>query len=86
VATVKEARRAVERGDVDEALVVLWNALEPLRLAGDTAGLQRVAALAVAALDAGRPWRVRLHDAVDRDVPVVLPGNLEGSDACLSGR
>lgn len=46
MATVKEARRAVERGDVDEALVLLWNALEPLRLAGDTAGLQRVAALA----------------------------------------
>jgi hypothetical protein len=72
VATVKEARRAVERGDVDEALVLLWNALEPLRLAGDTAGLQRVAALAdeIAVLGDGEHAHeaARLHAAV---VPLI---------------
>lgn len=46
MATVRDARRALDRGDVDEALVVLWNLLEPLRLEGDHNGLNRVADMA----------------------------------------
>jgi hypothetical protein len=46
MATVRDARRALDRGDVDEAMVMLWNALEPLRLDGDGAGLERVGQLA----------------------------------------
>jgi hypothetical protein len=32
---LKQARRALGRGAADEALVLLWNALESARLAGD---------------------------------------------------
>lgn len=46
MATVRDARRALDRGDVDQALVVLWNLLEPLRLEGDDNGLNRVAEMA----------------------------------------
>lgn len=43
---VKEAERAVARGRPDEALVYLWNALEPARIAGDAKSLQRIARVA----------------------------------------
>jgi hypothetical protein len=46
MATVRDARRALDRGEVDEALLVLWNLIEPLRLEGDRAGLHRVTDLA----------------------------------------
>jgi len=44
--TVRQARRALSRGDVDAALVHMWNAVEPLRLSGDGSGLEDVARMA----------------------------------------
>jgi hypothetical protein len=46
VSSVREARRAVRRGDPDAALVLLWNELEPARLSGDRRRLAAVADLA----------------------------------------
>lgn len=43
---MRDARRALARGDTDEALVALWNALEPLRLSGDRRGLRAVGEMA----------------------------------------
>jgi hypothetical protein len=43
---VRDARRALGRGDADEALVLLWNALEPARLAGDAGALHQIGQLA----------------------------------------
>ena len=43
---LSDARRAVTRGRADEALVHLWNAVEPARLAGDSAELRRIGQLA----------------------------------------
>ena len=47
MAGVKDARRALDRGAQDEALVLLWNALEPARIRGDRSALQGIAALAL---------------------------------------
>jgi hypothetical protein len=69
MATVRGARRALARGHTDEALVELWNALEPLRLRGDTAGLQAVAQMAEAVVESGDGSQAgeaqRLLSAVD---------------------
>ena len=43
---LSEARKAVTRGRADEALVHLWNAVEPARLAGDTRELRTIGQLA----------------------------------------
>jgi hypothetical protein len=43
---LNEARKAVARGRADEALVHLWNAVEPARLAGDIGELAMVGRLA----------------------------------------
>jgi hypothetical protein len=44
--SVRDARRAVGRGASDEALVLLWNELEPARLSGDRRRLAAIADLA----------------------------------------
>jgi hypothetical protein len=43
---LKRARAALAAGNVDEALVLLWMALEPARLAGDNEALAEIAELA----------------------------------------
>ena len=43
---VREARSALRRGRSSEALVHLWNALEPARLAGDRRRLDAIGGLA----------------------------------------
>lgn len=43
---LKEARQAAARGSYDEALVLLWNALEPARLAGDRGALRTIGGVA----------------------------------------
>lgn len=43
---LERARAALETGDVDGALVLLWKAVEPARLAGDEHTLAQIAALA----------------------------------------
>ena len=55
MASPREARRALARGDVDGALVLLWNAVEPLRLRGDRAGLRAVERMAAAVAQGGDP-------------------------------
>jgi hypothetical protein len=46
VSTLREARKALDRGSADAALVDLWNELEPARLAGDAAALKGIEQLA----------------------------------------
>jgi hypothetical protein len=43
---VAQARRALSAGNVDEALVLLWKALEPARLENDKARLREIAEVA----------------------------------------
>lgn len=43
---VAQARKAVAAGNVDEALVLLWKALEPARLANDQSTLREIAEVA----------------------------------------
>ncbi len=43
---VDRARRALEERKTDEALILLWNAIEPARLAGDETALREIATLA----------------------------------------
>jgi hypothetical protein len=45
---VVQARKAVAAGDVDEALVLLWKALEPARLENDRSRLREIAEVAAA--------------------------------------
>lgn len=56
---VKEAERAVARGRPDEALVYLWNAVEPARVAGDSRSLQRIARVAQRIVQAGETGEQR---------------------------
>jgi hypothetical protein len=43
---LERAREALQAGDLDEALVLLWKNLEPARLARDEETLAQIAALA----------------------------------------
>jgi hypothetical protein len=45
---LKQARAALRRGGADEALVLLWNELEPARIAGDRRALRVIGGLASA--------------------------------------
>lgn len=56
---VKEAERAVARGRPDEALVYLWNAVEPARIAEDARALQRIARVAQRIVQAGEAGEQR---------------------------
>jgi hypothetical protein len=47
VSKLADARKALSRGSVDAALVDLWNALEPARLAGDRRTLRDIEQLAL---------------------------------------
>jgi hypothetical protein len=75
VSTRKElnkARKALARGRADEALVILWNLVEPARLEGDSGTLRAIAALAggVAQQDEGsRREAERLLETLGRAVP-----------------
>ena len=44
---VKQARKALARGHPDEAVALLWNAIEPARLAGDRRALATIEQLAL---------------------------------------
>ncbi len=57
--TVRDARRALARGQTDEALVDLWNALEPLRLDDDRGGLKAVGQMAAQIAAQGDSSQVR---------------------------
>ncbi|MBD0329667.1 MAG: hypothetical protein ICV64_06145 [Thermoleophilia bacterium] len=70
MSNVRDAARALGRGDEAEALVLLWNELEPARLAGDRGTLQAIAALAGRIASAGdvaqRREAERLLETVER--------------------
>ncbi len=70
---LKQARKALGRGDVDEALVLLWNALEPVRIAGDRRALRTIEQLATEIARAGdeaeQREAKRLLEALGASVP-----------------
>lgn len=83
---LSEARKAVNRGRADEALVHLWNALEPARLAADSAELRRIARLAERVREVGdegeqqeaerllEALRGAAEDEGEPEATVALPG------------
>ena len=46
MASARDARKALDRGEPAEALVLLWNAVEPARIAGDERALREIGRLA----------------------------------------
>jgi hypothetical protein len=72
MSSVGQARRSLSRGDIDGALVDLWNAVEPLRLRGDRSGLEQVARMAASIVENGDGSQsreaTRLLDEVRRTV------------------
>lgn len=70
---LKQARKALGRGDADEALVLLWNALEPVRIAGDRGALRTIEQLATEIARAGDEAQQReakrLLEALGASVP-----------------
>ena len=66
MAALRQAARAARRGAADEALVLLWNELEPARLRGDAGALREIDALAraIARDEAHRHEAERLVAAV----------------------
>jgi hypothetical protein len=72
MATPREARRELARGDVDGALVLLWNAIEPLRLRGDQDGLEQVLSLAALVAERGDEAQAHEADRLRREVEEVL--------------
>jgi len=56
---LRDARRHVGRGAYDEALVLLWNAVEPARLAGDRRSLRAIEGLAAHVARAGEEGQQR---------------------------
>ena len=50
---IKQARSALRKGNADGALVILWNELEPARLAGDRRSLRAIGGLATAIAQRG---------------------------------
>lgn len=50
---IKQARSALRRGEADAALVILWNELEPARLAGDRGSLRAIAGMATSIAQSG---------------------------------
>jgi len=79
---VREARGALRRGRSAEALVHLWNALEPARLAGDRKRLETIGGLAAHAAASGeegeRAEAERLLEAVRE--AAAEPGSFAGAE------
>ena len=59
---VRSARKALARGATTEALVHLWNGLEPARIAGDTSRLNAIAGLAQRVREQGEESDAREAD------------------------
>ena len=79
---VREARGALRKGRSAEALVHLWNALEPARLAGDRGRLDAIAGLASAVAaggeEADRAEAQRLLEAARE--AAAEPGGFAGAE------
>jgi hypothetical protein len=92
---LSEARRAVTRGRADEALVHLWNAVEPARLAGNSAELRRIGRLAERVREVGdegerreaerllETLRGAAEDAREPEATVMVPGGNGDGDFVL---
>ena len=70
---LRDAQRALARGATEEALVYLWNELEPARLAGDRRGLAAIGRMAAAIAEHG--------DAAQRRDASCLLAELEEASA-----
>ena len=79
---VREARGALRRGRSAEALVHLWNALEPARLAGDRRRLEAIGGLAAQVAASGeegeRAEAERLLEALRE--AATEPGSFAGAE------
>ena len=68
---LRQARRAAAKGRTEEALVHLWNALEPARLEGDASALEAIGRLAGGIREKGEPAQrgeaERLLEALQRE-------------------
>jgi hypothetical protein len=72
MATVRDARRALAKGDTDFALVLLWNALEPVRLEGDRGGLEAIGQMAASIAEHGDSSQSREAERLLEEVRKVL--------------
>ena len=85
---LRQARSGVSRGDYDEALVQLWNAVEPARLEGDRSALRTIEQLARHVGETGdeaqRREAERLVDAVAATVEHGAVGATARLDADVS--
>jgi hypothetical protein len=87
---LNEARKALDKGRVDESLVHLWNVLEPARLARDRRALGAIAQLATQIREHGEPVEQREAERLLQEVretaaeegepepEVALPGGRNG--------
>jgi hypothetical protein len=69
---LSQARSAISRGRGDEALVILWNLVEPARLEGDERTLRAIGALAAAVArhdEGSRREAERLLESLGRVAP-----------------
>jgi hypothetical protein len=81
---LRKARRAIARGRSDEALVLLWNLLEPARIEGDERVLRAIGDLAhtIARADADHRLEAeRLLRALGRLAPAARTSQLTGGAA-----
>lgn len=81
MASARNARKALARGAADEALVLLWNEVEPARLAGDLATLRDIGRLAEQIRRDGDPAQQREAERLLE----TLRGTIEGEPAARPG-
>ena len=79
---VKQARKALARGHPDEAIALLWNAIEPARLAGDRRALATVEHLALSVAREGDESQRREAEKL----LAALPEASESADRPATGR
>jgi hypothetical protein len=80
-----QARRAAAKGSYDEALVQLWNAVEPARVAGDSSALRTIDGLAQRIAQAGDEAQQRdaqrllehVHETVEQEGDVAATARLD---------
>ncbi len=79
---VKQARKALARGHPDEAVALLWNAIEPARLAGDRRALATIEQLALSLSREGD----ESHRREAEKLLAALRGASEAADRPETGR
>ena len=79
---VRQARKALARGHPDQAITLLWNAIEPARLAGDRRALAAIEQLALSVSREGD--ESQRHEA--EKLLAALRGASEEADGPATGR